>query len=167
MDTAAELSICRQYRYALWRRWCDGPQVLFVMLNPSTADETVDDPTIRRCIAFAKSWGFGSLSVGNLFALRTPSPLKLKQSESPIGSLNDTWLQELQTAASLTISAWGNHGSFMGRSSVVRARLSQPHILGLTKAGEPRHPLYVSATTQPQPWLYGSSIKPKQLRGPA
>ena len=68
METSAVLSPCRQYRYALWRKWADGPQVLFVMLNPSTADESVDDPTIRRCISFAKAWGFGSLSVGNLFA---------------------------------------------------------------------------------------------------
>ena len=77
--TKAEFSGCRQYRYAFWRKWAEGPQVLFIMLNPSTADECVDDPTIRRCIRLAKGWGFGSLAVGNLFAFRTPSPMTLKR----------------------------------------------------------------------------------------
>src|SRR4051812_15620668 len=71
MKTTAEFSPCRRYRFALWRRWDSGPQVLFAMLNPSTADETTNDPTIRRCIGFARAWGFGSLAVGNLFAFRT------------------------------------------------------------------------------------------------
>ena len=77
------------------------------MLNPSTADETADDPTIRKCIALAKSWGFGSLAVGNLFAFRTPSPVVLKQAQSPVGDLNDEWLNTLQQTAALIVTAWG------------------------------------------------------------
>jgi len=167
LETSAEISACRQYRYALRRKWADGPQILFVMLNPSTADETVDDPTIRRCIGFSKSWGFGSLAVGNLFALRTPSPAVLKRSVAPVGPQNDSWLQELQRSAALVVAAWGNHGSFLGRSGTVRQLLSDPHTLGLTKLGEPRHPLYVPSAAQPLSWRANNSFKPKPLRGSA
>ena len=152
METSAVLSHCRQYRYALTRKWADGPQALFVMLNPSTADESVDDPTIGRCIAFAKSWGFGSLSVGNLFALRTPDPGQLMRHSSPIGDKNDQWLQRLQETASLTVAAWGNSGRFHNRGAAVAQILSKPHTLGLTKLGEPRHPLYVHSATKPIQW---------------
>lgn len=152
MESSAALSSCRQYRYALWRKWSDGPQVLFVMLNPSTADESTDDPTIRRCIGFAKSWGFGSLCVGNLFALRTPSPDELMQHASPIGHENDQWLERLQESATLTVAAWGNSGRFQKRSSSVAQLLIEPHTLGITKLAEPRHPLYVHSATQPTRW---------------
>ena len=152
MDTKAALSNCREYRYALWRKWTEGPQVLFVMLNPSTADGSADDPTIRKCIALAKSWGFGSLAVGNLFAFRTPSPVVLKRAALPVGDANDEWLRRLQNAASLTVAAWGNHGAFQGRGGVVRSMLVNSHVLGLTKLGEPRHSLYVLSATKPQEW---------------
>ena len=152
METSAVFSACRQYRYALWRRWAEGPQVLFVMLNSSTADESVDDPTIRRCIGLAKGWGFGSLAVGNLFAFRTPSPVTLKRTAAPVGELNDEWLHTLQPNAALTIAAWGNHGVFMGRSGVVRAMFPNLHTLGLTQLCEPRHQLYVSAASRPELW---------------
>ena len=148
----AKLSSCRHYRYALWRRWANGPQVLFVMLNPSTADETADDPTIRRCMGFARSWGFGSIAVGNLFALRTPSPALLRKSACPVGRGNDTWLRKLQGSASLVLAAWGNHGSYLGRDLCVRGLLAQPHMLGLTKVGAPRHPLYVPSAAHPRLW---------------
>ena len=154
METSAVLSPCRQYRYALWRKWADGPQVLFVMLNPSTADESVDDPTIRRCISFAKAWGFGSLSVGNLFALRTPNPGQLIEHSSPIGDENDQWLRKLQDSAALTVAAWGNSGRLNNRSASVAQILSKPHTLGLTKIAEPRHPLYVHSATKPTQWHY-------------
>ena len=150
--TRARLSACRRYRYALWRVWSDGPQVLFVMLNPSTADERVDDPTIRRCIGFALSWGFGSVAVGNLFAFRTPDPSLLKRSTAPVGRDNDAWLRRLQRRAALTVAAWGNHGGFLERGDAVRSLLASPHTLGLTRRGEPRHPLYVPASARPLPW---------------
>ena len=152
MKSAAEFSVCRRYRYALWRQWASGPEVLFVMLNPSTADETADDPTIRRCIGLARSWGFGSLAVGNVFAYRTGSPARLKKTAQPIGAANDAWLRRLQRSASLTIAAWGNHGAYLDRSRIVRATLGAPHTLGLTVRGEPRHPLYLRRDVQPAPW---------------
>lgn len=83
MQTGAEFSPCKTYRYALWRRWSDAPPVLFVMLNPSTANESQDDPTIRRCISFAKQWGHGGIIVGNLFAFRSPYPTDLSNSHRP------------------------------------------------------------------------------------
>lgn len=152
MRTAAKLSQCRKYRYALWRKWADGPRVLFVMLNPSTADETVNDPTIVRCIEFATSWGFGSLAVGNLFAYRTPSPALLKIAAEPIGPRNDHWLQKLKTDSTLAIAGWGNHGNHLGRRGAVLKLIPGFHHLGLNQTGEPRHPLYIPGTTQPTAW---------------
>lgn len=156
MQTKAQLSICRRYRFALWRRWSEGPQVLFVMLNPSTADETKDDPTIRRCVGFAQSWSFGSLAVGNLFAFRTPSPSFLKSASEPIGENNNSWLLRLQAESHLAVAAWGNHGRFMGRSVAVRRLLPNLHTLGITKLGEPGHPLYMPARKKLVLW-HGSN----------
>lgn len=152
MESHAELSPCRQYRYALKRRWAEGPEVLFLMLNPSTADETEDDPTIGRCINFAKSWGFGSLVVGNLFAFRTPSPASLMDAADPVGADNDHWLEKLQRSAELTLAAWGNHGRFRDRSMAVARTLVAPHVLRLNKTGEPAHPLYIRSDTRPVAW---------------
>ncbi|KPF89254.1 MULTISPECIES: DUF1643 domain-containing protein [unclassified Novosphingobium] len=148
----AVISPCSRYRYSLTRKWGDGPQVLFVMLNPSTADATTDDRTIGRCISFADSWGFGSLVVGNLFAFRTPSPAELMSADEPVGPENDHWLEKLGEQASLTVAAWGNAGSYLGRAALVSPRLVRPHFLRLTSAGQPSHPLYVSGDTRPTPW---------------
>jgi len=152
MEAFAEPSHCRHYRYALWRRWGSGPQVLFVMLNPSTADEKTDDPTVRRCIGFAKAWGFGSLAIGNLFAFRTSSPAALFACTDPVGPENDGWLSRLHEESPLTIAAWGNNGRLLGRSSAVTSILTGLHILGLTVLGEPRHPLYVRSVVLPRHW---------------
>ncbi len=151
-EADAVLSRCRRYRFALWRRWGSEPQVLFVMLNPSTADARHDDPTIRRCIRFARAWGFGSLAVGNLFAFRSTSPAALRRAVDPVGPGNDEWMVRLHEESSLTVAAWGNHGQLLGRSDVVGGLLSDLHILGLTKTREPRHPLYVQASAEPIPW---------------
>jgi hypothetical protein len=152
MQTRAHFSPCRRYRFALWRRWADGPQVLFVMLNPSTADETENDPTIRRCIGFARSWGFSAVAVGNLFAFRTPSPVLLRAASEPVGNDNDDWLLLMRAESELAVAGWGNHGRYLGRSGAVRASLTRFHILGITKLGEPRHPLYLSAQAKPVWW---------------
>ena len=152
MQSRAAFSACRRYRYALWRQWAEGPNILFVMLNPSTADARNDDPTIRRCLGFAKAWGFGSLAVGNLFALRTPSPRELARSAAPVGARNDRWLRELHDQAAFVLAAWGNHGRLLDRAAAVRRMLAAPHMLGLTGAGQPRHPLYVAARTVPRRW---------------
>jgi hypothetical protein len=157
MKTQAEFSLCRRYRFALWRHWDSGPQVLFVMLNPSTADETTDDPTIRRCVGFARAWGFGSLAVGNLFAFRTPKPGELRASAEPIGVGNDDWLTRLHEESALAVAAWGNRGGFLDRSGAVRSILPDLHVLRLTKHGEPQHPLYLWRDAVPLRWLQANA----------
>jgi hypothetical protein len=152
MQRAARLSCCGRYRYALWRRWADGPQVLFVMLNPSTADARRDDPTIRRCIDFARRWGFGSLAVGNLFAYRTPFPHALRRAEAPVGPRNDRWLRRLAAQSARVVAAWGDDGAWLDRDRAVRRLLPGLHALGFTKAGRPRHPLYLPAAARPLRW---------------
>ena len=120
------------------------------MLNPSTADATRDDPTIRRCIRFAKSWGHGSLAVVNLFAYRTSSPKCFLQESDPVGPDNDVQIQAAAHQADCVVCAWG---SYVGKSEDLRARAAfvrrmllgnlPVHCLGVTQDGHPRHPLYV------------------------
>jgi hypothetical protein len=152
-DRSAVLSPCRRYRYALYRRWAVGPQALWVMLNPSTADESLDDPTIRRCIGFSKAWGYGGLAVGNLFALRATDPQSLYRDPDPVGPQNDVRLYNLIRESDLVIAAWGNHGAYQGRGIIVRTFCQGWQVLGLTKEGQPRHPLYLAAATRPIRWL--------------
>ncbi len=140
----AELSADGRYRYALHRRWeTSGPAVLFICLNPSTADAYEDDPTVRRCIGFAKAWGFGALSIGNLFAFRTPYPRALRQTPQPVGCANDLSLRRLAANSSLVVAAWGARGGYLGRDGEVRSLLGTLKCLGTTLGGHPRHPLYV------------------------
>lgn len=150
MQKSAVLSTCRQYRYSLSRVWDEGlPLCAFVGLNPSTADETVDDNTIRRCMGFALEWGFGGLVMLNLFAFRTKSPEIMKAAPHPVGLDNDGHLLEWKSKCSLVIAAWGIHGSHMGRDRAVKALLGGGmRCLGLTKAGHPKHPLFVLAATE-------------------
>lgn len=148
----ASFSRCRRYRYALWRHWSTDKHVLFVMLNPATADAERNDPTIRRCIGFAKAWGFGGLTVANLFAWRTVSPAALKRADEPVGARNDRWLTRLIDDADLVVAAWGNHGAYLARSTRVRGRFTGWCHLGINKTGEPRHPLYAPGATRPQRW---------------
>lgn len=147
MQTNAILSEDRKYRYTLSRVWDDNkPKVLFVCLNPSTADENEDDRTVTKCINFAKSWGYGGLLVGNLFALRSTDSSKLYSEEDPVGPENDRFLQELAQQASLIVAAWGDHGSYMWSSTKVKTMFSDKRLkcfkINLSK--EPKHPLYVS-----------------------
>lgn len=140
----AVLSRDGRYRYALRRVWdVSRPTVLFVGFNPSTADAICDDPTIRRCIGFAKRWNFGQLVVGNLFAFRTPWPHALRCARNPIGRENDRWLRRLACEADLVIAAWGGAGSYRARDRQVHGLLGPMKCLGLTRTGQPRHPLYV------------------------
>lgn len=153
------MSRCGAYRYALWREWDDSrPRVLFVALNPSTADHRRDDPTIRRCLGFARDWGFGSLAVANLFAFRTPEPRLLRLAAEPIGPRNDRWLTRLSTDAQLTIVAWGSQGDFLARAGRVALRLHDCHCLGTTRTGAPRHPLYVRRDVRPQPYSWSKRV---------
>ncbi|MCU7849348.1 MAG: DUF1643 domain-containing protein [Candidatus Thiodiazotropha sp. (ex Lucinoma kastoroae)] len=150
-DIGAVLSPDRDYRYSLWRIWQpDDPYALFIGLNPSTADEYENDPTIRRCIRFAKDWGFGGLYMANLFAIRATKPKIMKAHHAPIGIKNDVWLQDLARGAGVIVCAWGTHGSHQGRDQMVKALLSAYGLmcLGTTKDGHPKHPLYIKAVQQ-------------------
>ena len=112
----ATISDCQKYRYALSRTWdCKERAVLFIALNPSTADEKNDDPTIRRCIDYAKNWGYGILLVVNLFAYRTTNPEKLRYVKNPVGNDNDQHIIKLSKKANLIVAAWGNKGSLFNR----------------------------------------------------
>ena len=159
MGTTADLSADGRYRYTLTRCWDETkPAVLFVMLNPSTADADVDDPTIRRCIGFAKAWGHGTLLVWNLYALRATDPTWLDSADDPIGRENEDHLWRLMRRADLIVVAWGakpNRGKYVNREKVMfwgpfwdREVVA----LGVTKDGHPRHPLYVRGDTTPVPF---------------
>ena len=152
MKTGAFFSEDRKYRYLLTREWGKEPKLGLIALNPSTADETKDDPTIRRCIGFAKSWGYGGLLMGNIFAYRSTDPKGLLTIGDPIGPENDGWLDYIKRKSGLTVAAWGVHGHLMGRGEVVRRNLRRLYVLGLTKEGFPKHPLYLPKTLEPVRW---------------
>lgn len=152
MKNTAKLSPCRHYRYALWRTWEAGAgTVLFIGLNPSTADEKTDDPTLIRCINFAKSWGYGGVCMANLFAYRATEPADMKAATDAIGPQNNRWLKKLAGQSELIIGAWGNDGSYLDRAEHVIAKLPPMHCLKMNKTGHPAHPLYQKASTQPSP----------------
>lgn len=149
--SSARLSDDGVYRYELTRRWGRGPTVTFIMLNPSTADATLDDPTIRRCKSFARSWEFGALAVVNLFALRATDPAALQKAPDPVGPENDDAIHDAIVGSRVVVAAWGTKGSLFGRDSEVLGILDMagrpPLCLGVTKQGHPKHPLYVPANT--------------------
>lgn len=153
MQPGATFSTCRSYRYDLWRTWVGGEgYAMFVGLNPSTADEAADDPTIRRCIAFAKSWGYAALCMTNLFAFRATVPKVMMRAPDPVGPRNDCVLKERAGSAGIIVAAWGAHGQFQGRAAQVIALLPRLHYLRLTKDGHPGHPLYLPASLTPVEW---------------
>jgi len=150
LKNTAKLSRCRQYRYALWRTWDNRKSyVMFIGLNPSTADESTDDPTLIRCMNFAKSWGYGGVCIANLFAYRATDPADMKAAENPIGSQNNKWLKILAEDAGLIVAAWGNDGAYLGRSDQVKKRLKDVHCLKMNKSGEAAHHLYQRADVRP------------------
>lgn len=158
MHRTAQLSADGIYRYELRRTWGDPREVVgWIMLNPSTADASQDDPTIRRCVGFARAWGYGGIVVRNLFALRATDPSALRAHSDPVGIENDHWLLVGRSTDLLTICAWGVHGALNGRAKqVVRSLTSGGHHLyhlGLTKGGAPKHPLYLPKTEMPRAWL--------------
>ena len=149
---SAVIDATGMYRYSLSRKWSDGDMVAWVMLNPSTADASVDDPTIRRCISFSKSWGYGGLTVVNLYAYRATNPDALKAAIDPIGPEHGVHFMRALHASSLIIAAWGacRHAQI----DHVRPWLAQRDIqcLGVTTDGSPRHPLYVKADVHLREW---------------
>lgn len=162
-------SECRKYRYTLWREFypvrATNPPLLpiegnkahnylmVIGLNPSTADETKDDPTIRKCIGFAKLWGFGALCMTNLFAWRDTKPENMKKATNPIGEDNQHHLLKCASGAGWILAAWGKDGRFINQDLTVRQWLGdisrQLHCLRINKDGSPMHPLYVPYSTQP------------------
>ena len=156
--SGAVFSDCRKYRYALWRMWNEHkPIAMIIGLNPSTADQTRNDPTITRCINFASSWGYGGVCVTNLFGFRATAPTELKAHHDPIGKENDAWVHEMAKGAAITVAAWGNHGKFLNRSLDILPSLDQLHCIKMNKSGEPAHPLYLKAELKPVPMI------PRQL----
>jgi hypothetical protein len=145
-------SPCRHYRYVLWREWeaTNMEYAMFIGLNPSTADEVRDDPTIRRCAGYARRWGYGALCMTNLFAYRATKPALLKAHARPIGADNDIWLAQLAESAALIVAAWGIHGARLNRDqAVMRLLKGKLTCLHKTKAGHPQHPLYLKKIARP------------------
>jgi len=155
-ESGALFSACRLYRYKLWRKWGDAPPAVFVMLNPSTADEIDNDPTVERCERRARAMGFGGLRVANIFALRSTDPAALYEHPDPTGPENDAAILESVAGAGLVVCAWGGHGNLNQRGAKVLAMLRSaavtPYYLQLNRDGSPKHPLYVGYGTQPRPW---------------
>ncbi len=150
LGSGALFSKCRKYRYALWRIWSEEePHAMFIGLNPSTADELQDDPTVRRCISYARSWGYGGLWMANLFALRSTDPKKLSEADDPVGTENDKWILKLSKSAAVVVAAWGNYGGYLGRSRDIVKLIRSLCYLKLNKTGEPAHPLYLKGTLRP------------------
>src|SRR5262249_29332663 len=153
---AAGLSPCGRYRYWLTRVWDGGKEPFrWIMLNPSTADDCRDDPTIRRCMGFARSLGYGGIHVLNLFAFRATWPEQLQEVNDPVGPENDGFILQAAREADRVMAAWGCHGAYQGRDREVMALLARIGVpvmcLGRTKSGRPWHPLYVRGDTVPVP----------------
>lgn len=187
LASGAIISPCGNYRYRLWREWRlgnsrhwdmwtrdDGSPVLdgqgqqlgdplacvFVMLNPSTADGDQDDPTIRRCVAFAKAWGFDRLEVVNLFAWRSTDPRAVLAmtggKDDPVGPENRHHVHAAIERAGLVICAWGARGGHIDQDETMLGWIEEhdglPHALSVTKAGFPGHPLYLPSDAKPRPY---------------
>lgn len=151
---SADFSLCRKWRYTLIREWNDNlPRVVFILLNPSTANELKDDPTNRRGIDFARRWAYGSVVFVNLFAVRSPNPQIIKEVSDPIGPENDEYILKECKRADLIICAWGTKGFQFGRDRAVLSIIPRPiYSLGLTKENYPQHPLYLKNKTKPEIW---------------
>ena len=153
----ATYSDCERYRYALTRVWdTAGGTALFVMLNPSTATEVQNDPTVERCERRARALGFGGFRVTNIFAWRDTDPRAMRRAADPVGPENDAAILDGAHWADRIICAWGTHGAHLGRGAAVEALLrgtGRPlHHLGLSKDGHPKHPLYIAYSQHPQAW---------------
>lgn len=162
-ESMAVFSPCERYRYVLSRCWegkvteAVGRLPVFLMLNPSTADEMANDPTVERCQRRAKAMGYPGLIVLNLFAFRATSPKDMRAQHDPAGPRNDEMIETWTREAPLVICAWGNHGAHLGRSKQVKNLLREAGItlyyLEMNGTGEPKHPLYVGYEHQPKEWI--------------
>jgi hypothetical protein len=152
-DAGATFSPCRTYRYRLWRFWDQRPYLAFVMLNPSTADEVKNDPTVERCERRARVGGYGGVAVVNLFAFRSTDPAVLRKVADPVGPHNDAAITDVAKQAGRVICAWGTHGSLHGRDAHVLVMLHWhgvgTYALRVSKGGHPCHPLYLPYGLEP------------------
>lgn len=160
LGDGAALSPCWRYRYLLWRIWEPSlPIWSFGMLNPSTADHLQLDPTVTRCCSRAKAGGAGGLVVWNLFAWRDTKPEAMKAALAPVGVGNDLAIRLAVQNSELNIAGWGAHGSHRSRDlqvlAMLKAMKTPLHVLAFTDRGQPRHPLYLRNSVQPQPWDLG------------
>jgi hypothetical protein len=154
---SAVISEDGRYRYHLRPIIPGGGRLVatFIMLNPSTADHEVDDPTIRKCIGFCRRWGCGELHVVNLFAVRATDPADMRKASDPVGPENIDWVRRAVNRTAypsgpadrdIVVCAWGTHGSYMDQDLTVLGWIEgvcKPMALGITRDGHPRHPLYV------------------------
>jgi hypothetical protein len=160
IERAAQLSPCGQYRYTLDRQWDDGRHVTFLMFNPSTADANVDDHTIRKCMGFGKRWGYGRMTVINLFAIRSTDPRAVERAADAVGPLNDYWITKTLESTRELVCAWGceqHMRTLKSRNRVAEVRrlasvdnhpLVRVVCLGRTQGGTPRHPLMLPYDTE-------------------
>ncbi len=156
-DSTATYSPCEKYRYLLSRTWDEAlPRALFVMLNPSTATEVQNDPTVERCERRARALGCGAFRVTNIFAFRATDPRVMRAEPDPTGPANDAAIVDSAGWSDRIICAWGSHGTHLDRGMQVEALLrARGHLLshlGLTLGGQPKHPLYIAYDRQPEPW---------------
>jgi len=157
LSRTAVWSKCRAYRFQLVIRWQPaGPLANWVMLNPSTADEFQNDPTVERVERRCREAGFAGVIVTNIFGYRSTAPQRLYELADPVGRVNNRWIVRSAEQASEVVCAWGTHGAHLGRGAAVRRLLEQRglalKVLHLTAGGEPVHPLYQPYTRQPRPW---------------
>ncbi|MEO0502433.1 MAG: DUF1643 domain-containing protein [Pseudomonadota bacterium] len=155
--STAIYSDCERYRYSLTRVWdAAGRRVNFVMLNPSTATEVQNDPTVERCERRARALGYGSFAVTNIFAWRDTDPRAMRAAMDPVGPGNDAAITDRAAWADDVVAAWGTHGAHLNRGAAVRDLLIRSgkrlFHLGLSKAGHPKHPLYIPYAQQPETW---------------
>ncbi len=150
INSDAIFSKDRLHRYVLIREWdLSKPSLMIISLNPSTADEKKNDPTVRRCIGFAKKWGFGKLLMTNIFAFRATIPKDLFNSKNPIGDKNNYWLKKLSKTTDKVVLAYGNHGRFKNRHEEILKMINNLYCIKKSKTGMPMHPLYLKYTKEP------------------
>jgi len=149
----------RKHRYELWRYLPGGTRgtVLFILLNPSTADEKKNDPTVRRCIWYAVHWGFSKIFIGNLFGFRATYPKKMKNADDPFGPDNFIHIENMALKSELVVAGWGTHGAFVDGGKILKSALVMKgiklHYLKLTEGGFPSHPLYLPKKLKPRRWI--------------
>jgi hypothetical protein len=158
-ESGADFDPMREYRYALWRRWGSGSTVCWVMLNPSTADETQLDPTLRRCADYTRRWGHSAMTVVNLYAWRSTDPKMLKQVDDPVGPLNDPAIAKHAALADVVVLGWGRNAEPSRAAAVFRfLETERPVCLHYTAEGHPGHPLYLPKTRMPKLYEPGGVV---------